>query len=651
MNTKGAFGSKSIFAAVILAILGQVAFLLAAANSFNFFSRTSAQTSASVQIALKIGDSPTTSGMTISGTEILRAAVSPTVITSTIGESLALSTVSFYLDNPDTSDVNPDYGLGAYSNDGVNFTSSDLPNYTFMANGTYNFYAKAFYGNPVSYAYPFIAESDHYAINLNRAVSYPASTPIISPAPTLALTPTPTTVTVSYPVIVAGINDAINGSTVSGTRILTANSNLSLASVIFKLHNTTSNTLDLYAQAAAIPDSANKNWSASFDTTRLPNGNYSIVAKGLYNSAEHISNYVYFTVNNATAFNPTPAPSLTLTPTPATAATPAPTFVYTPAPTAIYTPAPIFPTLTPTPAAVTGFAIKTGINEYTFGAAFGGVKSVYAESVSLNNVALLESLTFYFINSADAAKIISVPGISNDRKTWRADFSSVDAPNGNYDFFAKGWYKENYYRSAVINIKVYNSANDTTAVSNPVLVKFVESFYAPIFGDKKIAVILNQEPDSVRFIISGPKNSEAAAVKGDAGNYYFIWKTAEFPDGYYTIKAVARKFSHETFASVGVSIGNNYLSASSGANATYQIGAVGPECAQKGFFTEESCRKYLEIPWECRQKSILNSEACKEYMFRYAMPEDCRYAGAQSQEECSRIIIVSSEKLLKNGII
>ncbi len=141
-----------------------------------------------------------------------------------------------------------------------------------------------------------------------------------TPTPTLTLTPMPTP---TPPTITVGINSFSSGSTISGTRTFWANGSAPLSALTFKFFNTVTNVFSSHVitgspSTTTAPDAfGNYNyWLGSLDTTKLSNGSYKLIAKGIYNGNpyENTANF-YFNVSNP-AVNTSVTPVLSVSPFP-----------------------------------------------------------------------------------------------------------------------------------------------------------------------------------------------------------------------------------------------------------------------------------------------------------------------------------------------
>lgn len=542
----------------------------------------------------------TVSGATISGTKTVKAY-----------SDVALSSLMVKFYNTTTQTYSSHY-LTASKTDGTYKTWSATLDTTKLSNENYEIKAKGYYNSDYYYSNNFIN------VNISNSVA--------TPTPTLVATPSPTPATTPYITVESG--EIVPGSNVSGTKTIKAYSDIALSSLMFKFYNTSTKTYSSYYVTASKLDETYKNWFASFDTTKLSDGNYDIKAKGYYNN-----NYYYS--NNAININISNS---------AATATPKPTYTPTPAPTV-----------------TKNFTITAKIEGAASGSTIDGTKNVYATSVGSDDLTLLDSLTFYF-NATYSNTVYGVAsGTSSDKKNWSASFATANLPNGNYDFFAKGWYGGNYYKSDIVNINIKNISETVASPTpkptiEPVYIKFTDDSYTTVKGDKQISVVLNQEVDSLKFVISGAKYAEPAVLKDSPTSYRFVWKTNEFPNGYYTIKAVAKRSASEVFASIGMNVYNSvyddidtkptiaeYGSASGvSSSSSSTVSAVPKECVEKGFLTPADCEKYFQVPQDCREQNILDPIKCEEYMFKLAMPEECRKQGAETQEQCSKIIFLSA---------
>ncbi len=241
--------------------------------------------------------------------------------------------------------------------------------------------------------------------------------------------------------------------------------------------------------------------------------------------------------------------------------------------------------------------------------------------------------------------------------------------------------------------------DDTTTSDNtadPLMISFVETMQSPLSGDQQISISSNQEIFSCIFKVYGPKYAEFPAIKNDPANYHIILHTKDFPDGYYTIKAVAGNNIGTAEIRLDAEIKNQiaiepdqppitepaptesfYPTKSVPAeydlietDSTEQIYIqpeqpvikITPECQEKGL-TAEECLKYNQLPpecidqgidnqeecdqlmknlfhltFECKNADITSPEECNKYMMENFMPYECKEAGIITKEECDYLL-------------
>lgn len=160
--------------------------------------------------------------------------------------------------------------------------------------------------------------------------------------------------------------------------------------------------------------------------------------------------------------------------------------------------------------------------------------------------------------------------------SWRKEFDTINLTNGgSYVFCAKA-----SLDSAGTKIMpevctgvfiIDNASTSQTSGSIPQLDVFFQNITPDALkGDVKISIKTSIEPDIVNFKLQRESGSDAfpAAVKIDATNFYFLWSTAQYYDGNYTIYATAKKGSYEKTASVSAYVSNYSTAPTTTATAT-----------------------------------------------------------------------------------
>ncbi len=230
-------------------------------------------------------------------------------------------------------------------------------------------------------------------------------------------------------------------------------------------------------------------------------------------------------------------------------------------------------------------------------------------------------------------------------------------------------------------------------------ITWLEALQPPLSGDQRITAMLNKEVNKVDFAVEGARSEKYQGIKENNKQYYFIWRTAEFPDNYYKITAhafvggevkVSKSFSSQTKNQApldeagyptgqatnkvdlhdSIEIKNNYTDTllpqpideyypekptveyypkeiiQPMAGTTIKqpiieqfIFDVLPECQKNNINSAEECKKFMSLPPECREKGFLTWEECDKYMMT---PPECRDKGL-SQEECDKFMIMPPE--------
>lgn len=583
---------KIVSVIAVLTVLGQAAFLMLS-NALPLFLKTSAQTSPTVTISLKIGDMPVTNGMAIAGTEYAHASVSPTLIVPSGSPSLILSGVSFYFDNPATAlvDAGPFSGTQSATDTSLYYVNLSGYSASVLPSGNYVFYAKAFYGTNHESEY----ESTHYTVTVNRTADVTASSP------------SPTSVAITL-----GITDAGSLTGLTGTKTLKATSSLPLSSLTFSLY-VPGSASQLGSLSASSTDGTYKIWSASFDTTKFSDGDYNIVAKGLYGDVIY-ENTTAFSVNISNTTAPVTTSSATATPTPNTTVMPSPS------PSFAATSTPITSDLT-----VSFIEIPPS--------PLSGSKYIYVQT---DQVA--DSVNFKVVNSSGSYK--EYTGIlASYNNHYYFIWETAAFGNGTYTVkaIARKGAAEAY---AAYNFKVSNDIVFTsTATPAPtifsaednLMVVFTEIPYHPLSESTGIYAKTNYEPESLIFKVEGPKYFEPKVIKDSPNLYHFLLAANEIPDGDYVIRVIAKKSSNTAEGKMSLTI-----------IKMYQPGMSPVASASANVSPTNFPQVAGEMPVECKEKNLLTPEQCTEYMTQLLMPEDCRLEGAKTQEECSKILLLKS---------
>ncbi|MDD5032068.1 MAG: Ig-like domain-containing protein [Patescibacteria group bacterium] len=334
-------------------------------------------------------------------------------------------------------------------------------------------------------------------------------------------------------------------------------------------------------------------------------------------------------------------------------------------------------------------------------------------------VKLSEEAEVIFYIYKDGAEINKYPATYKGDKIYFFSWETKSLADGQYSI--KAYAKKSDYVdiSRQINITIDNSSSlnssptptiinnnftdiKTTDSTLPYEIIFLEAFQPPISGDRRITVSLNKDVDRVDFSVEGPRSDKYSGVRDSSRQYYFMWNTPGFPNGYYKVAANAwAGGTVKTSRSFGIQIANNGTSPNNTLQPTQpQTGemmekqplnmmpqaqpellpeckennissieecqrfmniapdcrsrgllsqeecnkfmSIPPECRDKGLLSMEECNKYMSIPPQCREKGILDKEECTKYSYRYSMPIECQKAGVTAPEECNNIIFLNS---------
>ena len=224
-----------------------------------------------------------------------------------------------------------------------------------------------------------------------------------------------------------------------------------------------------------------------------------------------------------------------------------------------------------------------------------------------------------------------------------------------------------------------NTVDDTTIsdnITDSLIISFIERFESPFSGDQQISISSNQEIFSCVFKIYGPKYAEFPAIKDSPNNCHIILHTKDFPDGYYTIKAVAGNNIGTAEIRLDAEIKNQiaiepdqppitkpapteqfYPTESVPAeydlietDSTEQIYIqpeqpaikITPECIDQGVNNQEECDQLMKnlfrLTFECKNANITSPEECDKYMMENFMPHECKEAGITTKEECDYLL-------------
>ena len=208
----------------------------------------------------------------------------------------------------------------------------------------------------------------------------------------------------------------------------------------------------------------------------------------------------------------------------------------------------------------------------------------------------------------------------------------------------------------VYDFRYIEISNDSTISDpqTPLAIKFIDSLQSPIKGDQKISISANSEIFGCIFKIEGPRSTELQGIKDSSTQCHILLRTINFPNGYYTIRAIAK--NNTSIAEIKLSTKIENIEESIVTEETYPteettsttyndyvypetfIFELPIECKEKNISTPEECQKYMSIPFKCREENILNPEECKKFMIENFMPLECKEAGITTKEECDYLL-------------
>lgn len=408
-------------------------------------------------------------------------------------------------------------------------------------------------------------------------------------------TPTPTfTVT-------AGIEGVSSGQTINGTKSFWANSASSdstsvLISLDFMLKTTSDNS---YVHIATAATTDYKNWSGSWNSVNIADGNYDFFAEGQYKKTDgtyvsYRSNFININISNIT----TAALVINFSENYSGSAISGAKTIYAETNKTVDL---VEFKITSSSGVATSYkgAKDVSSNKYYFiwnttdftddiykleATAYTKAETAYAPlyKVKVSNgittppltVSFAEDYSAYTISGAKTIyalpnkdvsavefKVISNTGVVTSFAGTR------DALLNNYYFawntatFSSGYYTLKVIATSAAETAfafLYNVSINNDSSATPLLnIEFVNVPPTPFTGDKKIQIKTNLEPTSVKFEVKGEKYMSFSATKIDANNYYFLWKTAEFPDGGYLVYAFVEKGTEKIDRYTKTSISNS----------------------------------------------------------------------------------------------
>lgn len=204
------------------------------------------------------------------------------------------------------------------------------------------------------------------------------------------------------------------------------------------------------------------------------------------------------------------------------------------------------------------FTITAGMEDISSGQIISGTKKVWARSAGSSPTLSLNGLDFKFKNT-NSGIYNNFASTASNYENWYGYVDTSILANGNYEFFAEGWYKKSdgtvvFYKSNIMNVSVYNESSAASDIS----AEFINVPAMPLAGDNKIQIKTNLEPDSVEFVVKKDVYNyfSFSPTKIDALNYSFILKTADFPNGSYVVYAKVKKGMKQIEKYIDASINN-----------------------------------------------------------------------------------------------
>jgi len=185
----------------------------------------------------------------------------------------------------------------------------------------------------------------------------------------------------------------------------------------------------------------------------------------------------------------------------------------------------------------------------------------------------------------------------------------------------------------------------TIDLTTPYEITFVEAYQPPLSGDKRITASLNMDIDRVDFTIAGPRNDGTSGIRENSKQYYFIWYTSAFPNGYYKITAHAfLNGTKKASRSFNIQVTNDNALTLTTFQEKANIQPTQPEllyeCKKNNISSIEECQKFMNIPLDCRERGLFSQEECNKFK---SIPPECRDKGLLSQEECNRFMSTPPE--------
>lgn len=466
----------------------------------------------------------------------------------------------------------------------------------------------------------------------------------------------------------------IEDSQTAGVKNLFASTNCFLHNLIFYFDDLSTSTVDdYYFNSGVSPNS--DSWSTTMNTFELPDGEYDFYAKGIYEGSSYDSwNSINVVIENNTA------------------------------------------------AAGDGTGGSGTTSDSELQIWFDSIPpaSIYGEN-TISAATSMEPDNVEF--KITGPENLTIAGMQNSSTNYYFIWDTINFPNGNYYVEAvaqRGTYEAhasfgveinnsataNTYDPTPDDTNTYDPAPDDTYDStydstsddatdssdtDPLILTFNERFEAPLFGDQQISISSNQEINECAFKIYGPRYMEFPAIKNDPLKCSFLLPTYNFPNGLYTIKAIAKNNTAMAEIRLDVKIENQIVSESErlpiiepvptepviepvprdpfypiepdptepvypeqpisdDSTEPYYpepipfqpeqpIFEITPECQEKGFSAEE-CLRYNQLPLECINQGIIDREKCDQIMsIQFRLTFECKNANITSVEECDRYMM------------
>lgn len=220
--------------------------------------------------------------------------------------------------------------------------------------------------------------------------------------------------------------------------------------------------------------------------------------------------------------------------------------------------------------------------------------------------------------------------------SWRKEFDMGNlAAGGNYVFCAKASLDSTGSNpmpevcTGIFTIDIAAPVDQTATTTPQLEVYFQNITPLAIKGDVKIAIKTNIEPDIVNFKLQRESGSATypAANKIDATNFYFLWNTAQYYDGNYTISATAKKGVYEKTAFVSAVVAN--YSSTPTTTPTTQSTDIFNITFNEAFQPPLSGERTVSI------SSTQKMDSCK---FKVDGPKYAEFPGTNNGMQCSLVL-------------